>query len=96
MSNQELLDQYAVAIIEQNSQIRAAVAVVVSEIAKLQAAAEKPLDTAKIDAAISQLTAAVDEVEAIPAPVVVPDPEVPVEVDLDELLVEESDPVVDE
>lgn len=84
MSNQNILDAYAEAISEQNNQIKAAVAVVISEIKKLQAAAEKPLDTTKIDAAIAQLTNAVDEVEAIPAPVV-EEPVTPVEVDFDEL-----------
>lgn len=76
MSNQQLIDQYAEKIAEQNNQIKAAVAVVISEIAKLQKAAEVPLDTSKIDAAIEQLTSAVDEVEAIPAP---PVEEAPVE-----------------
>lgn len=70
LSNQEVLDAYAFRIAEQNNQIKAAVAVVISEISKLQKAAEVPLDTTKIDAAIEQLTAAVDEVEAIPAPAV--------------------------
>lgn len=70
VSNQELFDSYASKIAEQNSQIKAAVAVVISEIAKLQAASESPLDTSKMDAAIEQLTSAVDEVEAIPAPAV--------------------------
>jgi len=68
VSNQELFDAYAAQITEQNSQIKAAVAVIVSEIGKLQAAASTPLDTTKMDAAISALTAAVDEVEAIPTP----------------------------
>lgn len=68
MSNQEKLDAYAAQISEQNNQIKSAVAVIISEIGKLQKAAEVPLDTSKIDAAISQLTSAVDSVEAIPAP----------------------------
>lgn len=70
VSNQELFDSYAAQIAEQNSQIKAAVAVIVSEIGKLQSAAAAPLDTTKMDAAISALTAAVDEVEAIPTPAV--------------------------
>ena len=67
MGNQEVLDAYAEKIAEQNNQIKSAVAVIISEIGKLQKAADVPLDTTKIDAAIDQLTAAVDEVEAIPA-----------------------------
>lgn len=74
VGNQELFDSYAGKIAEQNSQIKAAVAVVISEIAKLQAASESPLDTSKMDAAIEQLTSAVDEVEAIPAPAVEEEP----------------------
>lgn len=74
VSNQEILDGYAALIAEQNNQIKSAVAVVISEIGKLQKAAEVPLDTTKIDAAIEQLTAAVDSVESIPAPVTEPAP----------------------
>lgn len=83
VSNQEILDAYAAQISDQNNQIKSAVAVIISEIGKLQKAAEVPLDTTKIDAAISQLTTAVDEVEAIPAPAVAEEPapvEEPVEV----------------
>ena len=83
VSNQDILDAYAGQISEQNNQIKAAVAVIISEIGKLQKAAEVPLDTTKIDAAISQLTTAVDEVESIPAPAVTEEPapvEEPVEV----------------
>lgn len=80
MGNQEILDNYAAQIAEQNNQIKAAIAVIISEIGKLQKAAsavvETPLDTSKIDAAIEQLTSAVDEVEAIPTP---PVEDVPVE-----------------
>jgi hypothetical protein len=84
MSNQEVFDAYAARIADQNSQIKAAVSALVAELANLKAGAEAPLDTANMDAAIDQLTAAVDEVEAIPAPQVTPEPvpvEQPVEVD---------------
>jgi hypothetical protein len=84
MSNQEVFDAYAARIADQNSQIKAAVSALVAELANLKAGAEAPLDTANMDAAIEQLTAAVDEVEAIPAPQVTPEPvpvEQPVEVD---------------
>lgn len=88
MSNQEVFDSYAAKIAEQNNQIKSAIAVIISEIGKLQkaasAVAEKPIDTSKMDAAIEQLTSAVDEVEAIPAPKPGPepvDPTVPVEMD---------------
>lgn len=93
MSNQELFDSYAAKIADQNSQIKAAVAVILSEVAKLQKAAEAPLDTTKMDAALSQLTAAVDEVEAIPTPVAEepPAPVEPVEIDPQDLADEESD-----
>lgn len=77
LSNQEVFDSYAAKIAEQNNQVKAAVAVIISEISKLQKAASDvsaPLDTSKMDAAIEQLTAAVDEVEAIPAPPVEPAP----------------------
>jgi len=96
MSNQELFDSYANQIADQNSQIKAAVAVILSEVTKLQKAAEAPLDTSKMDAAISQLTAAVDEVEAIPTPVAEEPPapveavEVEVEDLTDEVEVEET------
>lgn len=74
MSNQEVFDAYAAKIAEQNNQIKAAVAVIIGEIASLkataQSASEQPLDTSAMDAALEQLTAAVDEVEAIPAPAV--------------------------
>lgn len=73
MSNQEVFDAYAARIAEQNRQIKEAVTVIVGELATVKAAAaavvEEPLDTAKMDAALEQLTAAVDEVEAIPTPV---------------------------
>lgn len=76
MSNQEVFDAYAARISEQNSQIKAAVSVILEEVGKLQAeavaVAEKPLDTTKMEQAIEQLTAAVDEVEAIPSPVAAP------------------------
>lgn len=92
MSNQEVFDSYAAKIAEQNNQIKSAIAVIISEIGKLQkaasAVAEKPLDTSKMDAAIEQLTSAVDEVEAIPAPVVeeaAVDPTAPVEVSFNDL-----------
>lgn len=84
MSNQEVFDAYAARIADQNSQIKAAVSALVAELANLKAGAEAPLDTANMDAAIEQLTAAVDEVEAIPAPQATPEPvpvEQPVEVD---------------
>lgn len=74
MSNQEVFDAYAAQIAEQNRQIREAVTIIIGEFATVKAAAaavaEQPLDTAKMDAALEQLTAAVDEVEAIPTPVV--------------------------
>lgn len=84
VSNQELFDSYAAQIAEQNSQIKAAVAVIISEIGKLQAAASAPLDTSKMDAAISALTAAVDEVEAIPAPAAEEEDEEPAEEPVEE------------
>lgn len=92
MTNQETFDAYAAQIVEQNSQIRAAVAVIVSEIKKLQAKAATPLDTSKMDAALIALADAVDSVEAIPTPevedeekpVAVEDDDEPVEVDMSE------------
>lgn len=75
MSNQEVFDAYAAKIADQNVQIKNAVAVLVSEVANLRAAAgnaEVPLDTTSMDAAVSALTAAVDEVESIPTPVAEP------------------------
>jgi hypothetical protein len=84
MSNQEVFDAYAARIAEQNGQIKAAVSSLVAELANLKAGAEAPLDTTNMDAAIDQLTAAVDEVEAIPAPQVTPElvpVEQPVEAD---------------
>jgi len=69
MSNQEVFDAYAERVSEQNSQIREAVTVILQEIGRLQgdslATNEKPLDTAKMEQALQQLTASVDEVEAI-------------------------------
>lgn len=86
MSNQEVFDNYAAQVAEQNRQIKAAVGVILAEIGRLQAeavaVAEKPLDTSKMEEAISTLTAAVDEVEAIPAPVV--EEAAPVEVPVEE------------
>jgi hypothetical protein len=83
MSNQEVFDSYAAQIAEQNRQIRAAVESIVGEISSLQAAAqsatETPLDTSVMDAALEQLTSAVDQVESIPAPQVVEEPVAPVE-----------------
>lgn len=88
LSNQEVFDSYAAKIAEQNNQVKAAVAVIISEISKLQKAASDvsaPLDTSKMDAAIEQLTAAVDEVEAIPAPPVEPAPTQPVEYNFEDV-----------
>lgn len=93
MGNQELFDSYATKIAEQNSQIKAAFAVIISEIGKLQAAAEAPLDTSKMDAAIQQLTAAVDEVESIPTPVGEPAPVEEAPAPAEEPAPVEADPV---
>ena len=88
MSNQEVFDGYAAQIAEQNRQIRAAANIILAEVGRLQAAAvaaaEKPLDTSKMEEALGALTAAVDQVEAIPAPVA------------EETVVEESVVVVEE
>lgn len=89
LSNQELFDAYAAQIAEQNSQIRNAVAVISSEIAKLQVQAQAivdvPLDTSQMDVALAQLAGAVDSVEALPTPVAVVD--VPVEVPVEDPIV---------
>ena len=104
MGNQEVFDGYAAQIAEQNQQIRAAIGLIVGEIASLQAAAqsatETPLDTSVMDAALEQLTTAVDQVESIPAPqvveevpVVVEEPVAPVEVPVEESVVPVEVPV---
>lgn len=91
MGNQQVLDDYAAAIVEQNAQIRAAVEGIQAEIATLTAAAQAvsvPLDTAQMDAALAALTGAVDAVEALPVPVVEEVVEVAVEVPVEEPVVE--------
>jgi hypothetical protein len=78
MGNQEVFDSYAEQIAEQNRQIRAAANTILEEVGRLQAeavaATEKPLDTSKMAEALGALTAAVDQVEAIPSPVAVEEP----------------------
>lgn len=74
MSNQEVFNAYAAQIAEQNAQIKAAFAVIFAEIENLKNSVEAPLDTSAMDAAVQQLSDAVDQVESISAPVVVDEP----------------------